>query len=580
MKFVIDPRRGDVEDDASSPKKRSMLSLAGSLLAEISLPKLIVAWALLVGAPAMLLGLAPLAVSIWLATLSSKAAYALSGVGSLLLAIGVFAIGWFGGRRFFQAAEKSFWSLNSLAVQPTYVLVREALRHGAEEYLPANASAEARARLRARMAAMGGLLISVPAFLLVVKAWPATSWAGTIGDLASPGRLLAAAGANAFVLFASYFGAAALAWGISDAAMDQPRDTKTLPAPARNHRRWRIAHLSDIHTVGEKYGFRIESGRSGPRGNKRLRRVLGRLNEINAVEPLDAVLLTGDITDAGRSAEWAEFFAALAHYPRLAERALILPGNHDLNVVDRANPARLELPFSPNKRLREARMISAMAAVQGARVRIVDLAGKRLGSTLDEALEPHRAAIAAFADKGSMRLSRPIAELWNKLFPLVSPPETEDGLGIILLNSNADTHFSFTNALGLVSTTEMRGVEIACAQFPHARWLFGLHHHMVEYPMPAKHLSERIGTALINGSWFVRRLQNIAPGAVVMHGHRHIDWIGECGSLRIVSAPSPVMNATDDRTTYFYVHTLTNGQNRLDLLSPQRIEIPGREAGG
>ena len=38
MTFIIDPRRGDVEDDASSTKQRSMLSLAGSLLAEISLP--------------------------------------------------------------------------------------------------------------------------------------------------------------------------------------------------------------------------------------------------------------------------------------------------------------------------------------------------------------------------------------------------------------------------------------------------------------------------------------------------------------------------------------------------------------
>ena len=74
----------------------------------------------------------------------------------------------------------------------------------------------------------------------------------------------------------------------------------------------------------------------------------------------------------------------------------------------------------------------------------------------------------------------------------------------------------------------------------------------------------------------MRRLQHIAPGAVVMHGHRHIDWIGECGSLRIVSAPSPVMNATDDRTTYFYIHTLARGLNqRLDLQAPQRIDIPG-----
>ena len=135
----------------------------------------------------------------------------------------------------------------------------------------------------------------------------------------------------------------------------------------------------------------------------------------------------------------------------------------------------------------------------------------------------------------------------------------DDGLGIILLNSNADTHFSFTNALGLVSADEMRGVEIACSQFPSARWLIGLHHHTSEYPRPVKQLSERIGTALINGTWFVRRLQQIAPGAVVMHGHRHIDWIGECGGLRIVSAPSPVMNMTDDRTTYFYIHTLARG---------------------
>ena len=33
MTPILDPRNGDIEDDASSTKKRSMLSLAGSLLA-------------------------------------------------------------------------------------------------------------------------------------------------------------------------------------------------------------------------------------------------------------------------------------------------------------------------------------------------------------------------------------------------------------------------------------------------------------------------------------------------------------------------------------------------------------------
>lgn len=576
MTPIIDPRQGDVEDDASSTKQRSMASLAGDLLAEISLPKLALAWTLLIGFPGLLLGLAPLVASIWAGKVSSKASDALTGVWPALLLIAVIALGWLGARRLFRMAESSFWSLNALAVQPAYALCREGVRHLAERLLPPDLSTTRRSTVRAAAAALAGLLICGLALWLVAWMWPSTQWVGTVSDLASPWRLLFIAIANSVVLVAGYLAAAALAWGIADATMDQPRDLNVRPAPPEERRRWRIAHLSDIHAVGERYGFRIESGRSGPRGNDRLQRALARLDDIHAKHALDAILVTGDVTDAGRSAEWAEFFEALAPYPRLAERLLILPGNHDVNVVDRANPARLELPTSPKKRLREMRVISAMAAVHGARVHVVDIAPGRLGATLAETLQPHRTAIGAFADQGSLRLSWALAELWAGIFPLVCPPETDDGLGIILLNSNADTHFSFTNALGLVSARQVRAIEIVCAQYPRAYWLIALHHHMIEYPVPAKALFERIGTALINGSWFVRRLQRVAPGAVVMHGHRHIDWIGECGDLRIVSAPSPVMETTDDRATHFYVHTLASGPNRrLDLLAPQRIDIPG-----
>jgi hypothetical protein len=163
------------------------------------------------------------------------------------------------------------------------------------------------------------------------------------------------------------------------------------------------------------------------------------------------------------------------------------------------------------------------------------------------------------------------------MFPMVLPPDTEDGLGIIILNSNADTHFSFTNALGMVSYEQAKGLDIAVAQYPRACWIIALHHHVVEYPKPAKALSVRIGTALINGSWFVRRLQGLSDNAVVMHGHRHIDWIGECGGLLIVSAPSPVMEATDDEDTYFYIHTLSvSPDGKLKLLEPERVPVRGR----
>ena len=160
---------------------------------------------------------------------------------------------------------------------------------------------------------------------------------------------------------------------------------------------------------------------------------------------------------------------------------------------------------------------------------------------------------------------------------MVLPPDRDDGLGVILLNSNADTHFSFTNALGMIPAEQVRGIAIASRQYPHACWLIALHHHVVEYPHPAKALSERIGTALINGNWFVRALRFLAGRAVLMHGHRHVDWIGTCCGLRIVSAPSPVMDATDDQDTCFYLHTLAAGPDgRLRLLRPRRLTVAGQ----
>jgi hypothetical protein len=576
MRPILDPRDGDVEDDASSTKQRSLLSLAGSLLAEISLPKLVLTWILLIGLPGILLGMAPLIVSLWFTAASSKLSDLLTGITPIVILAALLFVAWFGGRPLFRLVESSFWSLNALGVQPAYIFFREGLRQIAEELLPKDVSPAGRASVRAGCAAASGVAICVAALGLVALAWPATRWAGALSEFASLRLLVTVALANAIVIVAGYFGVAALVWGLADAIMAQPRDLRSFDTPPKGGRSFRVAHLSDIHTVGERYGFRIECGRSGPRGNERLRQLLARLDEIHQSAPLDAILISGDLTDAGVSAEWAELFDAFALYPRLSGLLIGLPGNHDVNVVDRANPARLDLPTSPTKRLRQLRSISALVELQGSRFRVIDAKSGRLGDTLAGTLEPHRAEIEDFADKGSVRLSWRLADLWARVFPMVLPPDAEDGLGFILLNSNADTHFSFTNALGMVSSEQARGLDIAVAQFPRACWIVAIHHHVVEYPKPAKALSVRIGTALINGSWFVRRLQRFSDRAVVMHGHRHIDWIGECGDLLIVSAPSPVMEATDDLDTYFYIHNLAVADGKLKLLEPQRVELPGR----
>src|SRR5215475_9140836 len=291
MRPVIDPRDGDIEDDASSPGRHSLLSLAGSLLAEISFPKLAVASIWLIIMPGLLLGLAPVAASVWFDALHSKLSAPLAELWPALLLVAIVIGGLIGGRTLLRLAESSFWSLNALAVQPGYMACREGLRHAAERWLPAHATSAQLDRLRAIMAAIAGAIVCALALLVLATL------------------------ANSVVIVSGYLAVVALAWGIMDATIAQPRDLGGYFVPPAAGRRWRIAHLSDIHMVGERYGFRIESGRSGPRGNDRFAQILNRIAAIHAAQPLDLILITGDMTDAGIATEWAQFLDAVDLHP-------------------------------------------------------------------------------------------------------------------------------------------------------------------------------------------------------------------------------------------------------------------------
>src|ERR1700740_1127452 len=111
--MLIDPRQGDIEDDAASPGQRSLLAIAGSLLVEISLPKLVFAWTVLLLLPAVLLGLAPLVATAWLGALSAHLVE-LTELGAVLVFVAIIALGWIGWRPLWRIAEANFWSLNAL----------------------------------------------------------------------------------------------------------------------------------------------------------------------------------------------------------------------------------------------------------------------------------------------------------------------------------------------------------------------------------------------------------------------------------------------------------------------------------
>lgn len=84
----------------------------------------------------------------------------------------------------------------------------------------------------------------------------------------------------------------------------------------------------------------------------------------------------------------------------------------------------------------------------------------------------------------------------------------------------------------------------------------------------------------MNGHWAVARLRRLAPRIALLHGHRHFDWAGECGGLRILSAPSPVRgSAHDAEDRHFWLHAFAPGSGgSLEILAPERVDVPGGEA--
>lgn len=92
----------------------------------------------------------------------------------------------------------------------------------------------------------------------------------------------------------------------------------------------RIAHVSDLHLTADDEAKRSEPKLWGRlKGmNANLRALLG---AVQATKPA-ALIVTGDITDRGDLRAWEIFWRAVAD-AGLAERTLIVPGNHDVAVL-------------------------------------------------------------------------------------------------------------------------------------------------------------------------------------------------------------------------------------------------------
>jgi len=180
------------------------------------------------------------------------------------------------------------------------------------------------------------------------------------------------------------------------------------------------------------------------------------------------------------------------------------------------------------------------------------------------------------AERVALRGRWEMERVWDSIFPLVEPAQANHRCGVILLNSNARTHLSLTNAIGFVSPPELRALKSILRNSPGCPWIIALHHQIVEYPVPSISLHERVGLALVNAPDVLAAIEPYASRTVVLHGHRHWDWIGTCGGVVLCSAPSASLGsqAGGRRVGCFRVHDLAfDGQGRTRLMKTEKVKV-------
>jgi len=575
---IWDFRRGDDDDNRTSPVGGGLRRVLISAALEFNYVKAAIGFLVLIVIPALLVGIVP-SIAVTYGRLKFDAVDSASYspiAGVVLLLILVAGALWI-GRPLLPKAVENFWHLHYTLVFPVFVAVREILRSIAERFAGQGASLEQLDRNRRLGTILGALLFAGGGLALAIAIDLSIGLQLVDVERVRPWAVMRAALGNAAVVLGLSTAAESLYWvwrelGFRGRVLDwRPNPSETSTSINR------VAHLSDMHFVGERYGCRMESGSHGPRGNWCIRRALCKLSAIHASSPLDRILVSGDVTDAGTRAEWAEFIDLFRCFPDLQARLSFVPGNHDVNIVDRSNPGRSDLPGSASQSLRKLRVVLALDALQGERAHIVDRKSGTLGPSLQDYLrEDGRAArLRALAENGTVQGRREMSKVWDAIFPLVEPPSRENGYGLILLNSNARSHFSLTNAIGVVNPSQLTALKSILRSSPSSAWLILLHHQVVEYPVASISLTDRIGLALVNAPDVLAAIAPHASRCLVLHGHRHRDWIGTCQGVVLCSAPSVTMGSQWEKTRgSFHIHEFATGPGGgIRLTATERVSV-------
>lgn len=347
------------------------------------------------------------------------------------------------------------------------------------------------------------------------------------------------------------------------------------PAPAAlepSHDALTIAHLSDLHICPTASSYRVETSKSkNPMhgGNSVLA-------ELAVPEGVDAMVLTGDLTDTGHPQEYIECLRLLGH-PTIAR--VFVPGNHDLNFSSR-DYWRVEGSGRIARALRCIRTLSFMSHIQGKTAELV------VGSTvtsLSSYVAHYRGEFVKLLDliasSGASSLpwwssevraqARVVMRLYQNAFPQVvtiktsgarqpavaagassadevaaptsEPTSSGAQVAFVLFDSNVASTSVITNALGRIEDDALDRARTLLLRHAEKPVVMCLHHHLV---------LQNDGRGIKDAAMLVENraavfdlLSQVNAPHVVLHGHKHISqWLDVADvDAQVVSAPSATL---------------------------------------
>lgn len=318
----------------------------------------------------------------------------------------------------------------------------------------------------------------------------------------------------------------------------------------------KLLHASDLHVTASEHAGLIETGQRI--SDAVLSEVFAAIEDDAAI--CDAVLLTGDITDDGAAASWERFLKLCP--PGLRNKVILLPGNHDLNLqqggvtcggffrriygwLSLAVNLKAERFDNFGRRMRQIRALCVMTELMGERAYLVDRRTNRL-TTLQEYFSSHQAAIDAHIS-GSEGPRTPMSQLWNDMFPLVVGAG-DHRVGVVLLDSVKPASINVTNAIGAMQPKAIASCEalMAATADKFDCFAIALHHH-IAIPSGSTWAARFKSAFLVfeNATELVEMLTKRGEPSVVLHGHRHQEYVGavENSEVSVVATASATVGA-------------------------------------